>query len=142
MPFSAGDGGASEAASPKRGGGPEGLPLNDGVGGDLGISSPSEESYKAARYSLCHIVQDEEACTRIHAEVLPPLEYHDRLTVILMDRFPEAAVDLVEHVVSLAAAFDTASAFAISFGINKFQLAQAWVKLFGDIVGRQDSRRA
>ena len=42
-----------------------------------------------------------------------------------MDRFPEADVDLIEHVVSLAAAFDTASAFAISFGINKFQLAQA-----------------
>ena len=53
-----------------------------------------------------------------------------------MDRFPEADVDLIEHVVSLTAAFDTASAFAISFGINKFQLAQAWVKLVGEIVGR------
>ena len=78
------------------------------LGVDLGISSPAEESYKAARDSLCHIVQDEETCTRIHAEVLPPPEYYDRLTVILMDRFPEADVDLVEHVVSLAAAFDTA----------------------------------
>ena len=81
---------------------------------DLGISSPAEESYKAARDSLCHIVQDEETCTRIHAEVLPPLEY-DRLAVTLMAK---ADVDLVEHVVSLAAAFDTASASAISFGIN------------------------
>ncbi len=44
---------------------------------------------------------------------------------------------MVDHIVSLAAAFDTASAFAISFGINKFQLAQAWVKLVGGIVGRE-----
>ena len=76
----------------------------------------------------------------MHAEVLPPEAYYDRLGTILMERFPGADPDLVDHVVSLAAAFDTAAAFAISFGINKFQLAQAWVKLVGEIVGR-DGRK-
>ena len=96
--------------------------------------------YKAARDSLCHIVQDEAVCSKVHAEVLPPEAYYDRLGTILMERFPQADPHLVDHVVSLAAAFDTAAAFAISFGINKFQLAQAWVKLVGDIVGR-DGRK-
>ncbi len=57
-----------------------------------------------------------------------------------MEKFPKADPDLVDHVVSLAAAFDTAAAFAIIFGVNKFQLAQAWVKLVGGIVGR-DGRK-
>ena len=107
---------------------------------DMGISSPSGPSYKAARDSLCHIVQDEAVCSQIHAEVLPPEEYYDRLGVVLMAQFPGADLDLIDHVVSLAAAFDTAAAFAISFGINKFQLAQAWVKQVGEIVGR-DGRK-
>ena len=42
---------------------------------------------------------------------------------------------MIEHAVALAAAFDTASAFALSFGIKKFQFAQKEVKLVGEIVG-------
>ena len=45
--------------------------------------------------------------------------------------------DLVEHVIALTGAFDTATAFAMSFGINKFQLAQLEVKLVGELVGRE-----
>ncbi len=70
-------------------------------------------------------MQDEEVCSKIHAEVLPPEVYYDRLGVVLMGKFPGTDPDLVDHIVSLAAAFDTAAAFAISFGVNKFQLAQA-----------------
>ena len=47
---------------------------------------------------------------------------------------------LVEHVVALCAAFDTATMFALSFGIAKFQLAQTEVRLVGEYVGR-DGRR-
>jgi hypothetical protein len=37
---------------------------------------------------------------------------------------------------SLNIAFDTATAFAMSFGIAKFALAQVEAKLVGEIVGR------
>ena len=37
----------------------------------------------------------------------------------------------------LVAAFDTATAFALSVGIAKFQLAQARAKLVGEIVSRE-----
>ena len=47
---------------------------------------------------------------------------------------------LVEHVVALVAAFDTATAFALSFGIGKFQLAQKEVKLVGEYVGTEGRR--
>ena len=40
----------------------------------------------------------------------------------------------------LAAAFDTAVAFALSFGIAKFQLAQKDVKPLGEYVGQQGRR--
>ena len=40
----------------------------------------------------------------------------------------------------MAAAFDTASAFALSFGIKKFQFAQKSVKLVGEIVGEEGRR--
>ena len=43
---------------------------------------------------------------------------------------------MVEHVVALIAAFDTAAAFGVSFGVAKFQLAQREGKLVGEIVGR------
>ena len=35
----------------------------------------------------------------------------------------------------MCAAFDTAAAFALSFGVKKFQFMQKWVKLVGEIVG-------
>ena len=55
----------------------------------------------------------------------------------MIERFAGADPDLVEHVVLLVEAFDTATAFALSFGIAKFQLAQCRVKLVGEIVGRE-----
>ena len=48
--------------------------------------------------------------------------------------------ELVDHAVALVAAFDTASAFALSFGIKKFQLAQKEVKLVGELVGTEGRR--
>ena len=55
---------------------------------------------------------------------------------LMQEWFPEADPALVEHAVPLVAAFDTGTAFALSFGIAKFQLAQSQVKLVGEIVGR------
>ena len=66
--------------------------------------------------------------------------YYDRLRAVLAAKFPKADPALVEHVVPLAAAFDTAVAFALSFGIAKFQLAQKEVKLVGEYVGEQGRR--
>ena len=104
--------------------------------GELLITTPTLEGSYVARESLCHIVQDEKVCTEIHSDVLPPDEYYDRLKPLLLKHYPKADPFLVDHVVSLACAFDTATAFAISFGVNKFQLAQVWVKLVGELVGR------
>ena len=50
--------------------------------------------------------------------------------------WPEADGHLLDHMMSLSIAFDTATAFAMSFGIAKFSLAQHEVKLVGEIVGR------
>ena len=55
-------------------------------------------------------------------------------------KFPGPTPELLDHVVPIAAAFDTATAFALSFGIAKFQLAQLEVKLVGEYVG-VDGRR-
>ena len=82
-----------------------------------------------------HLVQDEPLIARIHNEELPPDSYYEELAPYLQRKFPKADPDLVEHVVALAAAFDTASAFALSLGIKKFQFAQKAVKLVGEIVG-------
>ena len=49
--------------------------------------------------------------------------------------FPKTTKDARHHVVTLSAAFDTAAAFALSFGVKKFQFMQEWVKLVGVIVG-------
>ena len=87
---------------------------------DRSIASPDP-----ADDQMYHIVQDEAKCAHVHSEVLPPDEYYDKLAVHLRRAYPRADPELVDHVVSLAAAFDTASAFALSFGIAKFQLAQA-----------------
>ena len=47
---------------------------------------------------------------------------------------------MIEHGVALICAFDIAIVFAMSFGIKKFQLAQLWVKLVGEYVGK-DGRK-
>ena len=59
---------------------------------------------------------------------------------MLKGHFPGADPKLVEHVVPLVAAFDTAISFALSFGIAKFQLAQKEVKLVGEYVGTKGRR--
>ena len=86
---------------------------------------------------FCHLVQNESVIAQTHQEELPPDEYYDELGPKLQEKFPNADPDLVEHAVALLAAFDTAIAFALSFGIEKFQLAQARVKLVGEIVSRE-----
>ena len=87
-----------------------------------------------------HLVQDETLISDIHNKVLPPDEYYDRLKEILYKKYPKARRSFVDHIVAVAAAFDTASAFGLSFGIAKFQLCQPEMKLVGEIVG-QDGRR-
>ena len=44
--------------------------------------------------------------------------------------------DLKDHMILVLEAFDTATAFTMSFGIAKFALAQWEAKLVGEIVGR------
>ena len=88
------------------------------------------------RDGLYHLVQDRPGLERILAEELPPEEYYDELARILRAKFPRADPKLVEHAVPLAAAFDRATAFALSFGIAKFQLAHIKAKLVGEIVAR------
>ncbi len=68
---------------------------------------------------------------------LPTSNYYDELSRWLAREYPGADPDLLEHIVPAAAAFDAATAFALSFGIAKFQLAQEKVKLVGEIVDRE-----
>ena len=87
--------------------------------------------------SLSHLVQDDDLILKIHSQELPPDEYYDALGAVLAERFKGATPKLLEHVVALVAAFDTATSFALSFGIAKFQLCQTKVKLVGEYVGRE-----
>ena len=89
---------------------------------DKDILSPCEPSEEGEH--VFHLVQDEPLITRIHNEELPPDSYYEELGKHLIKKFRGADPDLIEHAVALAAAFDTASAFALSFGIKKFQFAQ------------------
>ena len=84
-----------------------------------------------------HLVQNRDVIDDIFEEQLPPDEYYDALLIVLAETFPKADPDLLIHLVPVVAAFDTATAFAMSFGIAKFQLAQRQVKLVGEIVGRE-----
>ena len=68
-----------------------------------------------------HLVQDRPVTEQILEEDLPPDEYYDELGHWLSATFPKADPDLLEHIVPVVAAFDTATAFALSFGIAKFQ---------------------
>ena len=81
-----------------------------------------------------HLVQDDKVISHILEEELPPDEYYEELREVLSKRYPEADPLLADHVVSLSAAFDTAAAFALSFGITKFQLAANQVRLVGEYV--------
>ena len=83
------------------------------------------------------MVQDRSVIERLQAEEIPPDAYYEELDAALKAKFPHADPDLVDHAVQLAAAFDVATVFAMSFGVAKFQLAQARVKLVGELVGRE-----
>ena len=65
--------------------------------GDSGESESGERVF--------HLVQDEALITRIHNDELPPDIYYERLAALLQLMFPEVAVEVVEHIVALAAAF-------------------------------------
>ena len=80
---------------------------------------------------ICHLVQDDGLVSRIHGEELPPDEYYDGLRRALKARFPKASSEMIEHTIPMIAAFDTAIAFALSFGIAKFQLARKEAELVG-----------
>ena len=75
---------------------------------------------------MFHLVQEEDLIARIHNEELPPDSYYTDLEELLAQLFPQSTKDGRHHVVALAAAFDTAAAFALSFGIKKFQFMQEW----------------
>ena len=83
-----------------------------------------------------HLIQDEETVAEIHQVVLPPDEYYEELAKIWDSWWPESDPQLREHMMAVLIAFDTATAFAMSFGIAKFALAQVQAKLVGEIVGR------
>ena len=101
---------------------PSGHPLEETV------RNLSEKMFTAvemghSREHLYHLVQQEDVIYRLHAEELPPDACYDELALLLAEDFPGADPFLVQHVVALVAAFDTAAAFAVSFGVAKFQLA-------------------
>ena len=86
--------------------------------------------------AVYHLVQDRGVIESLFSEELPPDEYYDKLRDELTSLYPLADSELLDHLVPVINAFDTATAFAMSFGIAKFQLAQRNVKLVGEIVGR------
>ena len=72
---------------------------------------------------IYHLVQDRPVIDKIMGEELPPDEYYEALGRWMAREFPKADPALLEHLVPVVAAFDTATAFALSFGSAKFQLA-------------------
>ena len=80
-------------------------------------------------------MQQEDLIAKIHNEELPPDSYYSELEEVWAVLFPKSTKDARRHIVALSAAFDTAAAFALSFGVKKFQFMQQWVKLVGEIVG-------
>ena len=103
------------------------------------LSQPGADLLQPMSYGdqVYHLVQDKGVIDSITEDELPPDEYYVELGEWLRKQFPLADPALVEHAVPLVAAFDTGTAFALSFGIAKFQLAQSKVKLVGEIVGRE-----
>ena len=66
--------------------------------------------------NIYHLVQDEPLIAHIHMEVLPPDSYYEELYDVLAKTFPKSSHDAREHVVALAASFDCAGGFGLSFG--------------------------
>jgi hypothetical protein len=100
------------------------------------ISAPEVREGNETEDQTLHLVQDEETIAELHQCVLPPDEYYEKLAEHWKRWWPKTNPKLLEHMMSLCIAFDTATAFAMSFGIAKFALAQVEAKLVGEIVGR------
>ena len=69
-------------------------------------------------------MQQEDLIAQIHNEELPPDSYYSELEEVLAALFPKSTKDARHHIVALSAAFDTAAAFALSFGVKKFMRAR------------------
>ena len=90
-----------------------------------GLEAQAEGKFNKKRKEvISHLVQDNDLISRIHSEELPPDAYYEELTKVLQKKIRKCKADLITHVVAVVAAFDTAAAFGLSFGIQKFQLAQ------------------
>ena len=87
-----------------------------------------------------HLIQDEATIADLLDCEVPPPEYYEELLELWKIWWPKADRALLEHMKSVLAMFDTATVFALSFGIAKFALAQKEAKLVGEIVGREGRR--
>lgn len=82
---------------------------------------------------LWHLVQEDDQIRKIHEEEIPPDLYYEALALELGRLFPNASVAFLAHIVAVAVAFETAAAFALSFGIKnsnwlsmKLNLKESW----------------
>ena len=76
-----------------------------------------------------HLIQDEAVISDLQQNVLPPDEYYEELAGLWKKWWPKCDPALLIHMMSVLIAFDTATAFAMSFSISKFALAQEEAKL-------------
>ena len=81
---------------------------------DIRIVSPCLDELSVGEH-LYHLLQDEDLIYKIHNDELPPDCYYAMLQNNLAAKFPKSTKDARIHVVALCAAFDTASAFGLSF---------------------------
>jgi hypothetical protein len=86
---------------------------------------------------ILHLAQDEETIAELLYCVVPRDEYYEALGVLWGTWWPATDPKVLEHMLSVCIAFDTATAFAMSFGIAKFSLCQVGAKLVGEIVGKR-----
>jgi hypothetical protein len=119
------------------------LPSDPGIHDyDLGervtvVSSPDVYvDVNNSQDQLLHLVQDEETISELLYCAIPPDEYYEALAVLWRKWWPTADPKVLEHMMSVCIAFDTATTFAMSFGIAKFSLCQVEAKLVGEIVGK------
>lgn len=85
---------------------------------------------------MFHLIQDEKTISELHQCAVPPDSYYEKLAELWKRWWPKCCPNLLIHMKSVLIAFDAATAFAMSFGIAKFDLAQVEAKLVGEIVGR------
>ena len=76
------------------------------------VSQPEPEGGQSEDQIL-HLVQDEETIAELHQCVVPPDEYYEKIAEIWKGWWPDANPKLLEHIMSVLIAFDTATAFAI-----------------------------